>query len=248
MLPRSYLAETKVKSAVPAARSYGQTPNSSMIRTFGARYTRIRRSSKFCLRPSQVFEQVESADKVDAEALPDRLDPEPYREMRLAHAWRPKQDHVSGVRDEAESRQLLDLPLVSRRLELEVKVVEPAMEPEVGKLRAGREVALASCLRLHAKQVGQILRVRDLLAAGLLDGDHDAAAAPARSSVLLDRSPLQVDVEDLDPGRLLWRPLIGLFESGRLPRRRETPPGFIPRGCTASGSSRSQSSTLSSGV
>ena len=44
MLPRPYLADSKVKKAVADSRSWGQMPNSSTTRTLGARYAFMRRS------------------------------------------------------------------------------------------------------------------------------------------------------------------------------------------------------------
>ncbi len=46
------------------------------------------------------------------------------REMRFADARRTKDQHVFGLGEKARRRQLAHEPLIDRRLELEVEVIE----------------------------------------------------------------------------------------------------------------------------
>ena len=60
--------------------------------------------------------------------------------------------------------QLLDLALVDRGLEVEIELLDGALEGKMRELGSRGEVALAASVDLHAQQLGEHLRVGQLLA------------------------------------------------------------------------------------
>jgi len=108
------------------------------------------------------------SDEQDRAAVLDSRAAEGDGEMTLADIRWPEQQHVFGVGDEATGRHLANAPLVQRRLELEVEVVE----------------------RLHRRGVSNlhpIAMLRSLDDTRVQDVAHDASPAMevARSSTWL---------------------------------------------------------------
>ncbi len=109
-----------------------------------------------------------------------------------------------GFGDEGEVGQLLDLALIDGGLEAEVELLDGALEGQMRQLGPRGEVALTASADLHPQQLGEHLRVGQLLAGGrvqrvverfgsllepqtlqmltgLLQGDHRTPPAAASS-------------------------------------------------------------------
>ena len=90
--------------------------------------------------------------------------------MSLAHAGRSQQQDVAGLGDEGQVGQFPDMPLVDGGLEGEVELVQGTLEGQVGHLGLGSQVALPPSSHFHPQQVGQHLRVGQLLVGGGVQG------------------------------------------------------------------------------
>lgn len=121
------------------------------------------------LRPAQVLDQVVRAHEVDAVPGFDGGQAEGDRQVGLADARRPEQDDVGRLGDERQRRQLPHLPLVQRRLEGEVELVEGALEGQVRQAGAGAQVALAAGGHLNGEQFGQYLGVGQVVVGRLVE-------------------------------------------------------------------------------
>ena len=121
-------------------------------------------------RLSQVLHQVVGADEVGLRAILDGPEGQSHGQMGLAHAGRTQEQDVASLGDEGQVGQFLDQALVDGGLEGKVELVQSALEGQVGQLGPGGEVAFPPSSHLHPQQVGQHLRVGQLLAGGGVQG------------------------------------------------------------------------------
>ena len=98
--------------------------------------------------------------------MPDRPERQCDGQVCLAHTGRSEQQDVGGFGDEGEAGQLLDLALVDGGLEGEVELLQGALEGQMCELGSRGEVVLPAGVDLHAQQLGEHLRVGQLLAGG----------------------------------------------------------------------------------
>jgi hypothetical protein len=103
------------------------------------------------LRAAEVFKKLMGPDEVDAMAGIDCLEGEAYAQMRLAHSRRAEQDDVGGIPHKREGREFLDLPLVDRRLEVKIKLLQGPREGQMGKAHTGAQVAFSTRRDLEAQ-------------------------------------------------------------------------------------------------
>ena len=95
-------------------------------------------------------------------ALPDRLAPERYRQMRLADPGRTEQQQRIAVRHPPRRRQLPDLALVDAPLRREVEVREFAHGREVRDLERHPDAPFVLAGDLPFDEQGQRLAQRQL--------------------------------------------------------------------------------------
>ncbi len=89
--------------------------------------------------------------------------------MRLADAWRPKQQHVVPVGEVASGFQLADERPIDRRLQGEVEVLQAALQGEVGDLGPHLHALLVLGCDLFAQHAVEEVQVAALLLGRVLE-------------------------------------------------------------------------------
>ena len=106
-------------------------------------------------------DQVGERAVVDAPAALRRRDGETDRQVRLADARRPEEDHILAALDEAELVQTLDLLAAQRRLKREVEVVELLDDGQSTGAHRGLQPPVIAQLNLRGEQLLDRLRRRE---------------------------------------------------------------------------------------
>ena len=149
----------------------------------------------------RALHQVVGADEVGCLALLDGPEGQGNGQMSLAHTGRIQQQDVAGLGYEGQIGQFLDHPLVNGGLEGEVELLQGALEGKVGHPGLGGEVAFPAGAHFHTQQIGQYLRVGQLLAGG--DGD----LRPMRTALSKIRRRLGDDPDN--PNYIFTEPRVG---------------------------------------
>ena len=102
----------------------------------------------------QVHHQVVSANEVDSLTLPEGLESQGNGQVGLPHAEWSQDEYVGGLGDEGQVGQLFQQALVNGELEAKVKLLQGALEGQVGHSGLGGEVALPAGIHFHAHRSG----------------------------------------------------------------------------------------------
>jgi len=105
-------------------------------------------------------------------------------QVGLADAGRAEQDDVLAVGDEATRRELLNEPLVERRLEREVEIVERLDRGEVRNLHAHGDALAVLGVHLVAQELVEEVEVRGLLVGGLAEERVEPLGEMAQAQLL----------------------------------------------------------------